>query len=439
MLLKKWQNSQGDHYSMKITELKNYIEEGKLDQQLIDLYGEEALPSQKERYLSILSKTIDHYGDEEANIFSAPGRTEVGGNHTDHQLGKVLAASLNLDVVACVIPTSDNIVTYASEGYEVKPVDVSDTDIKQDEKNSTEALIRGVAAGLNKRGYKAGGFKCYAESDVINGGGMSSSAAFEVLLGTIQNALYNDSKVSSEDIAKIGQYAENVYFMKASGLLDQMACSVGSFAAMDFKDPENPVVEKVPFNPSDYGYDLIITDVKASHADLSDEYSKVPQEMKAAAKVLGHEVLSETTLDELIAHVKEIREQCGDRAFLRAYHFVNETKRAEEEAVALKNQDIDTFLKLVRESGHSSWMYLQNISVGSMPNAQAVAIGLALSEAIIGEDGAYRVHGGGFAGTIQAFVKKETTPHFIETMENTFGKGCCYILRIRNVGGIKLA
>lgn len=424
---------------MKISELIAFIQEGKLNDKLVDLYGEESLQMQTERYVSILSKAEKKFGDEEARLFSAPGRTEVGGNHTDHQLGKVLAASLNLDVVAAVIPTSDHTVTYASEGYDVKPVDVSDIAIHEEEKNSTEALIRGVAAGLSKRGYSAGGFACYAESDVINGGGMSSSAAFEVLLGTIQNDLYNEGKVSAEDIAKIGQYAENVYFMKASGLLDQMACSVGSFAAMDFKDPENPVVEKVPFNPDDYGYDLIITDVKASHADLSDEYSKVPSEMKAAAKVLGKEVLCGVTNEELLAHVQEIREKCGDRAFLRAYHFVNETQRAQDEAEALKNKDIDLFLKLVRESGHSSWMYLQNISVGSMPDSQAVAIGLALSEAVIHEDGAYRVHGGGFAGTIQAFVKKETTEKYISTMESAFGKGCCYILRIRNVGGIRLA
>lgn len=424
---------------MKISELISFIHEGKLNEKLIELYGEQALSEQTKRYESILTSAKDAFGDEEARIFSAPGRTEVGGNHTDHQLGKVLAASLNLDVVACVIPTNDSIVTYESKGYSVKPVDVSDIEINVDEKNSTEALIRGVAAGFNHRGYNAGGFKCYAESDVINGGGMSSSAAFEVLLGTIQNDLYNDGKVSSEDIAKIGQYAENVYFMKASGLLDQMACSVGSFAAMDFKDPENPIVVKVPFDPSDYGYDLIITDVKASHADLSDEYSKVPSEMKAAAKVLGHEVLGESTMDELLSHVKEIREKCGDRAFLRAYHFLQETERAQKEADALQNKDIDLFLKLVRESGHSSWMYLQNISVPQTPDSQAVAIGLALSESIIGEDGAYRVHGGGFAGTIQAFVKKETTTKFIQLMESTFGVGCCYILRIRNVGGIRLA
>ncbi len=424
---------------MKISELISFIQEGKLNDKLISLYGEQALSEQTKRYESILQNAKDAFGDQDAKIFSAPGRTEVGGNHTDHQLGKVLAASLNLDVVACVIPTNDAIVTYKSKGYSVKPVDVSQLEIKEDEKNSTEALIRGVAAGLNKRGYQAGGFSCYAESDVINGGGMSSSAAFEVLLGTIQNDLYNDGKVSSEDIAKIGQYAENVYFMKSSGLLDQMACSVGSFAAMDFKDPENPIVVKVPFDPSDYGYDLIITDVKASHADLSDEYSKVPAEMKAVAKVLGCDVLGQTNMDALLSHVKQIRETCGDRAFLRAYHFLQETKRAQDEADALQKKDINLFLKLVRESGHSSWMYLQNICVPTTPESQAVAVGLALSEAIIGEEGAYRVHGGGFAGTIQAFVKKETTNQFISMMESTFGEGCCYILTIRDVGGIRVA
>lgn len=424
---------------MKISGLITSVEEGKLNEKFVSLYGQEALSHQTERYLSVLQKCKDAYGDKEARLFSAPGRTEIGGNHTDHQLGKVLAASLNLDVIACVIPAENNIVTYQSEGYQVKPVDLSDLTIHESEKNTTEALIRGVAAGLQKRGYHAGGFFCFAESDVINGGGMSSSAAFEVLLGTIQNDLYNEGKVSSEDIAKIGQYAENNYFMKASGLLDQMACSVGSFAAMDFKDPENPVVEKVPFDPNDYGYNLIITDVKASHADLSDEYSKVPAEMKSAAKVMGHEVLGECTFEDLFSHVKEIREKCGDRAFLRAYHFLGETERAQQEADALKEKDITRFLKFVRESGHSSWMYLQNISVPSTPESQAVAVGLALSEAIIGEEGAYRVHGGGFAGTIQAFVKKEQTKQFIDMMESTFGKDCCYILRIRNVGGIRLA
>lgn len=348
---------------MKITELEKYIEDGRLDDKLIELYGKEELNAAKERYLNVAENAARLYGDHEAMIFSAPGRTEVGGNHTDHQLGSVLAASLNLDCIAVVIPTDDDIVRYSAKGFEVRPVSVKDLEIHKEEKNSTEALIRGVAAGLAKRGYTCGGFEAFAESNVIPGGGMSSSAAFEVLLGTIQNVVYNDGKVSAQDIAKIGQFAENEYFMKPSGLLDQMACSVGSFAAIDFADKENPVVEKVPFNPSDYGYDLVLTDVKASHADLSDEYGLIPTEMKEVAAVLGKEVLGNATVEDVLSHVQEIREACGDRAFLRAYHYVNETRRAKKEAAALKDGDIKEFLKLVRESGHSSWMYLQNINV----------------------------------------------------------------------------
>lgn len=310
---------------MKITELKDAVKSGSLDEKLRSLYGEESLPAQKKRYLDILDQAEKAFGDDEATIFSAPGRTEVGGNHTDHQLGKVVAASINLDIVAVVIPTNDHTVRYMSPGFAVKPVDVSDLEIKDSEKNTTEALIRGTAAGLVDKGYSIGGFKAYAESDVLPGSGMSSSAAFEVLIGTIFSGLYNEGSVTPEEIAKNGQYAENVYFMKNSGLLDQMACSVGSFAAMDFADQDNPIVEKIDFNPADYGYDLILTDVKASHADLSDEYSLVPNEMKEVAQLLGHEVLSQCTLEDLIMHTARIRNHCGDRAFLRAYHFFNET------------------------------------------------------------------------------------------------------------------
>lgn len=423
---------------MKISELVEFIKQGKLDEQFTQLYGKEEIEKQRNRYVSVIENAKNLYGDEDAMIFSAPGRTEVGGNHTDHQLGSVLAASLNLDCIAVVIPNNEHIVKYSAKGFEVKPVDLNDLEIHPEEKNTTESLIRGVGAGLVKRGYQCGGFSAYAESDVIPGGGMSSSAAFEVLLGTIQNSLYNENKVSAPDIAKIGQYAENVYFMKPSGLLDQMACSVGSFAAIDFADPENPVVEKVPFDPADYGYALVLTDVKASHADLSDEYGFIPQEMKEVAALLGKKVLGNTTKEEIVAHVQEIREKCGDRAFLRAFHYVCETKRAKDEATALKNKDIQTFLKLVKESGHSSYMYLQNINVPGAVKQQPVAVALALSEAVIGEDGAYRVHGGGFAGTIQAFVKQETVSEYIKVMENAFGSDSCYILSIRNVGGTRI-
>jgi len=268
---------------------------------------------------------------------------------------------------------------------------------------------------------------------------MSSSAAFEVLLGTIFSELFNEGGVSSEEVAINGQYAENVYFMKPCGLLDQMACSIGSFAAMDFADPSSPVVEKIDFNPAAFGYDLILTDVKASHADLSDEYGAVPAEMKSVAKILGEEVLGSCTLDQLLLHTARIRANCGDRAYLRAFHFLNETKRAKEQADALKAKDMKKFLKLVNESGRSSWMYLQNIVPAGYVKEQPVGIALAVSDAELGEDEAFRVHGGGFAGTIQAYVKQENSDRYIRVMESVFGEGCCYKLRIRQAGGIKIA
>lgn len=423
---------------MLVTQLSRAIEDGQLDKQLTRLYGPSHLSQAKDRYISLLFHARQAFGDHETRLFSAPGRTEVGGNHTDHQLGRVFAASISLDVAAAVIPTDDNIITYVSDGFTVKPVDITDTAIHPEEKNTTEALIRGVAAALKDRGYRIGGFSCYAQSDVLPGSGMSSSAAFEVLIGTILNGLYNDGRIPSMDIAKCGQIAENRYFMKGSGLLDQMACSTGSFAYMDFGDPDNVIVEKVDFAPADYGYDLILTDVRASHADLSDEYSLVPSEMKAAAAVLGKDVLGTCTKQEVIDHCRQIREACGDRAFLRAYHFVCETQRAKDEAAALRHGDFKEFLKLVRESGRSSWMYLQNISAPGSSKDQAIATALALSESLLQENGAYRVHGGGFAGTIQAFVPQKDTESYIALMESVFGEGCCYVLSIRECGGTEI-
>lgn len=423
---------------MKLSELIRQIRDGEKDEVLRGLYGADALEAEKERYISVIQKTIDLFSDQDGFVFSAPGRTEVGGNHTDHQLGRVLAASIDLDTIAAVIKTDDNKVRLASRGFNIQPVDLSDLSININEKNTTESLIRGVAAGLHERGYQTGGFMAYSESDVIAGGGMSSSAAFEVLLGTVMSYLYNDGKVSAEDIAKVGQYAENVYFMKASGLMDQMASSVGSFVAIDFFEKENPVIEKVAFDPEEYNIDLILTDVRASHADLSDEYSAIPTEMKGVARILGQDVLSRCTTDQLMANVLKIREALGDRAFLRAYHFLKETQRAKEEAVALREKNIDRFLQLVKESGQSSWMYLQNICPPGAKTEQPVAIGLMISDAVLDGEGAYRVHGGGFAGTIQAFVPKAKTKDYIKAMESAFGEGACYILKIRGVGGTQV-
>ena len=438
MHLRKWLFKKKGRF-MKITELIEALKGTTIDQTMIRLYGDDEIAHQKERWTSVLYKALAIYGDREAMLFSAPGRTEVGGNHTDHQLGRVLAASINLDIACVVIPTEENVVRYASAGFTVKPVNLDSLEIVPEEKNTTEALIRGVAAGLVRRGYKAGGFSAYAETDVIAGGGMSSSAAFEVLIGTIESYLYNNAEVSAETIAKTGQYAENVYFMKASGLMDQMACSVGSFCAIDFYDNENPVVEKVDFNPADYGMKLILTDVRASHADLSDEYSAIPFEMKAAAKVMGQDVLSRCTKQDFLANASKIREEAGDRAFLRAYHFLNETERAAAEADALRSGDLQEFLNLVNESGRSSYMFLQNIMVPSDTRHQAVAAALALSEEVLGRKGACRVHGGGFAGTVQAFVPDDLADTYISTMESVFGSGCCYTLRIRDCGGIRIA
>lgn len=423
---------------MTISEIIKYINAGKLDDRLSFLYGENAITSQKERYLQVLDRAKKILGDVEAILFSAPGRTEVGGNHTDHQLGAVVAASIDLDVIAVVTKQESNIVEYYADGFDVQPVDLSDLTIHENEKNTTEALIRGIAAGFQKQEYNYGGFKAYAQSNVLSGGGMSSSAAFEVLIGTIFNALYNKYMITSVDIAKIGQFAENQYFMKASGLLDQMACSIGSFAAMDFKNPKNPEVESIPFNPMDYGYQLILTDVKASHSDLSDEYSAIPYEMKSVAKLFGKEVVSELTLDQLAMNVHQIRTELGDRPFLRAYHFLNETHRAKLQAQALKDKDIATFLKLVKESGQSSYMYLQNVLNPTDHQNQALGVALALSQMVLKDDGAYRVHGGGFAGTIQAYVPVKKVQEYIQTMESSFGKDCCFILRIRPCGGVKV-
>ncbi len=423
---------------MRISELMEYVRNGKLDETLVSLYGESQTAAQRERYLSILEKGCGLFGDREASLFSAPGRTEVGGNHTDHQLGKVVAASIDLDIAAVVIRTDDMIVRYASKGFAVEPVDLHDLSVRPEEKNTTEALIRGTAAGLKERGYEVGGFQVYAESDVLPGGGMSSSAAFEVLLGTIFNSLYNDGKASSEEIAKNGQYAENVYFMKPCGLLDQMACASGSFTAIDFYDKDNPKVRRVSFDPGEFGYDLILTDVRASHADLSDEYAAVPQDMKDVAKVLGEEVLSRCTLGQFIEKIGEIRNACGDRAALRAFHFLKETQRAADLAAAMERGDIASFLDIVNESGRSSYMYLQNINVPGAVKEQPVALALGISDAVLHERGAFRVHGGGFAGTIQAYVPKELTEQYIAAMERVFDKGCCYILKIRGCGGIKM-
>ena len=379
-----------------------------------------------------------HYGAGEAELFSAPGRSEVGGNHTDHQHGEVLAASINLDTIGIVRKTEDNQIRIISDDYDEVIISLDDIECKEEEKETTTALIKGVVAGFVERGYKVGGFRAYATSDVLIGAGLSSSAAFEALIGTILSGLYNNMSISAIEIAIIGQYAENVYFGKPCGLMDQMACSVGNLVHIDFKDPKKPEVEKLDFNMSEHGYSLCITDTKGSHADLTDEYAAVPREMKNIAKHFGKEVLRDVDYLGVLKAIPELREKYGDRSVLRALHFFNENERVQKEVNALKNKDISLFLENVKASGDSSFKYLQNVYSGNDIENQNISVALMMSDISLKEEGVSRVHGGGFAGTIQAFVKNEYVESYKILMDNVFGEGSCKDLRIRKYGGIKV-
>lgn len=404
-----------------------------------ELYGKESETVQIERYKKAIEKFKELYGDCEYRIFSASGRTEVGGNHTDHNFGKVLAAGVSLDVIAIVKKSDDRIIEVKSEGFPKDVVDLSDLSVHENEKEDSSALIRGVAAGFKNKNYGIGGFKAYTTSNVLKGSGLSSSAAFEVLIGTILNYLYNDLKASNVEIAQIAQYAENVYFGKPSGLMDQMASSVGSFITIDFKDPKKPVIEKIDFDFSKCGHSLCIVDTKGSHEDLTDEYASIPEEMKSVAGYFGKDVLREITLYDVLENITDLRKKFGDRAVLRSLHFLNENETVEREANALQSGDFKAFLKEVTKSGNSSYKYLQNIYANKTPQEQGLAVGLNLAEMVLDGEGACRVHGGGFAGTIQAFVPNNKLEKFIETLNNCFGKGSCHIISIRPVGGIEVA
>ena len=404
-----------------------------------DIYvTDEACAVQNERYAQAVNIFTETFECEPEAIFSAPGRTEVGGNHTDHQHGEVLAASINKDAIAAVSPRSDEKVNILAEGFGMTNIVLNDLTLREEEKGSTAALIRGVLAGLKNNGYSLGGFDAYITSDVLIGAGLSSSAAFETLIGTIVSGLYNDMNISPVEIAKIGQFAENTYFGKPCGLMDQMACSVGNLVHIDFNDPNNPIVQKVDFDFSKTDYVLCITDTKGSHADLTDEYAAVPKEMKEIASLLGHDVLCSVSFEDILDNIDMLREKAGDRAVLRAIHFVNETLRAGDEAQALEDGDLKEFLSLVKQSGDSSFKYLQNVYTNKDVTVQNVSLALAVSDTILNQDEVSRVHGGGFAGTIQAFVKKENAGRYRKYMDKVFGEGSCEVLAIRKYGGIRV-
>lgn len=370
--------------------------------------------------------------------FSAPGRTEISGNHTDHQHGCVLAAAVNLETVAEVMLNDSEVIRVQSEGYPVVEVALNDLSVHEAEKNTTAALIRGVAAAFSQQGAKLLGFDARVRSSVLPGSGLSSSAAFEVLIGTICNELFFNQKLSAVEIAQVGQYAENVYFGKPCGLMDQTASSVGGMVFIDFENPNSPVVERIDFDFAAAGHALCIIDSGADHADLTEEYAAIPGEVKRVSTFFGKEVLRDIPEADFFAALPELRHRVPDRAILRAIHFYQENKRVQRQAQALREGDFDTFLGLVSESGRSSWMYLQNITPTGATEHQDVAVALALCDTLLQGRGAYRVHGGGFAGTVQAFVPLEMLDSFKTGIENVLGEGKCHVLSIRPQGGTRV-
>ena len=426
---------------MKLNVLIDKLNNGALNEELSVLYGSdsEVLFSQRRRYINAIKSFAGFFPErDDIHIFSAPGRSEIGGNHTDHQHGCALAAAVNLDAVAVVSFHEEGVIRFKSEGHEMCLVDLSDLSVNEDEKGSSVAMIRGIAARFTETGAHIGGFDAYSVSDVLSGSGLSSSAAFETLVGTIIDTKYNGGKAGEIEIAKIGQYAENVYFGKGSGLLDQMVCSVGGFVFLDFRDTSNPVVEKHSFDFTAAGYDLCITDTKGSHSDLTDDYVAVPAEMKEVAAYFGKAYLREVDEEAFFSAVPELHGKVSDRAILRAIHFFGENRRAVHEADALERGDLARFFELYRQSADSSANLLQNLYSTKKPLEQGIPLALAVSRAILGENANTRVHGGGFAGTIQAFMPLDKTDEYRRKMDALFGEGSCYVLRIRPVGGVRI-
>lgn len=422
----------------KATKLINDLKNNKYDELLNDLYVDESLLEyQRNRYVAAVEKYISLYGDNEVEIYSAPGRSEVGGNHTDHQHGCVLAAAINLDAIA-VVGKTEREIKILSDDFDIKAIDVNDLAVKQEEAGTSEALVRGVLAKLKELNYQIGGFNAFITSDVIMGAGLSSSAAFETIIGTILSGLYNDMTVDPVLIAQIGQYAENVYFGKPCGLMDQCASSVGSLINIDFKDIDKPVVRKVDVDFSKFEHSLCIVDTKGSHADLTDEYAAIPAEMKKIANYFNKEFLREVDEQEFFDNIAKVREIGNDRAVLRAIHLFTENKRVDLQVAALNAGDFDEFKRLIKASGDSSYKFLQNVYANSDVFNQSVSIGLAMSEKILGDNGVCRVHGGGFAGTIQAFVKDSYVDTYKTEIEKVFGKDSCHILKVRKYGGKKV-
>lgn len=427
---------------MITSELKKRILTGDADKVLLGecAVSEFRLSEKRERLALACDSFLSLFGEMDSMALSVGGRSEISGNHTDHNGGKVIAAAIDLDIIAIAAPTNDGVVTVKSEGFEADVVAPGAAECPDERKFFTSAaIIAGMERAFLDRGLKVGGFKAYTTSNVFKGSGLSSSAAFEVMIGNILNHLYNDGKVSNVEIAKMAQFAENEFFGKPCGLMDQTACAVGGFISIDFKNPAAPVIEKADFDLTRAGYDLCIVDTGGNHADLNEDYASVPAEMKAVAAFLGKSVLRQVKPEELYEKAPQIRESLGDRALLRAFHFMAENDRVEAQCAALKSGDIDGFFKGVLLSGDSSFKYLQNVYTVKNVREQGLSLALCLTERFLsGKRAAWRVHGGGFAGTIQAFVPHEFTAQYKEYIEKVFGAGKCHILSVRTGGAIRI-
>lgn len=420
-----------------IAEWEKELQAGQHDARLEDVYGG-ASGEKRVRCLHVLERYEALYGEDEVGFFRAPGRTEIGGNHTDHQHGRVLAAAVDPDVLVVASPAQDGEIRICSEGFPAFSVSLSDLSPRPDEEGTSQALIRGTAAALQSMGYTVGGFSAYITSDVLSGSGLSSSAAFEVAAAVTLSCLYNGGTIPQPQLAIAAQKAENIYFGKPCGLMDQMASAVGGLVQIDFESPSDPLIRQVNADFSAFGHTLCIVDTGGSHADLTGDYAAVPAEMSAAARFFGKEVLREVDPALFEAQIPALREALGDRAVLRAMHFFAENDRVSAQTAALERGDFPAFLTLIRASGDSSWKYLQNVSAGHDPAEQKVPLALAASERFLAGRGAARVHGGGFAGTIQAFVPQDLTDDYAVMIERICGEGTCQRLSIRPYGGIEL-
>ena len=416
------------------------IEGGNFDTVLTAHFGADQLDMQRARYAKAVNEFVACYGEaEDVNVFTVAGRSEISGNHTDHNHGCVIAASINLDIIAVAAKNGENTIRIKSEGFPEDVIDITDETIDEAKFFTSGAIISGVCKGFKNNGFAIGGYNAYTTSSVLKGSGLSSSAAFEDMVGNILNYFFNDGKIDNAEIAKISQFAENKYFGKPCGLMDQVACAVGGFVAIDFADPTKPVIEKMDFDLTSHGYSLCIVSTGGNHADLNEDYASVPAEMKAAASHFGKPVLREVGLEQLIAEIPALREKYGDRAILRAFHFINENKRVKAQTEALRAGDLDAFFDGVLASGNSSFEYLQNVYTTKNVSEQGLSLALALAQYYLADrGGAWRVHGGGFAGTTQAYVRNEDVPGYRALMDGAFGDGACIVLKVRAIGAGKV-